>query len=131
MSAGITLSGITINAPDAIELARFYARITDGEAIGGPQWACVNGPGGCLEFQGDDDFQTPTWPMGTVPMHLHLDFLVDDLAATEIRVVNAGAYRFDVQPNVDHCVVFADPAGHPFCLTTWDPSRAAAESSTT
>jgi hypothetical protein len=20
----------------------------------------------------------------------------------------------------DHCTVFADPAGHRFCLTTWD-----------
>ena len=22
--------------------------------------------------------------------------------------------------NAEHCLVFADPAGHPFCLTTWD-----------
>lgn len=25
-----------------------------------------------------------------------------------------------VQPNSDHCLVYADPAGHPFCLSTWD-----------
>jgi hypothetical protein len=52
-------------------------------------------------------------------MQLHLDFLVDDLAATEARVLAAGATKFDSQPNADHCLVFADPAGHPFCLTTW------------
>ncbi len=53
-------------------------------------------------------------------MHLHLDFFVDDLAATEVRVLAAGATRFDAQPNSDHCFVYADPIGHPFCLSTWD-----------
>ena len=32
----------------------------------------------------------------------------------------AGATRFDFQPNSDHCFVYSDPAGHPFCLSTWD-----------
>ena len=49
-----------------------------------------------------------------------MDFYVDDLAATEARVVAAGATKFEFQPNADHCLVFADPAGHPFCLTTWE-----------
>jgi hypothetical protein len=52
-------------------------------------------------------------------IQMHLDFLVDDLAAGD-RVLAAGATRFDLHPNADHCLVFADPAGHPFCLTTWD-----------
>ena len=52
-------------------------------------------------------------------MLVHLEFLVDDLAATAARVLAAGATRFDHQPNDDHCLVFADPAGHPFCLSTW------------
>jgi hypothetical protein len=47
-------------------------------------------------------------------------FYVDDLAATQARVLAAGATRYEFQPNADHCLVFADPAGHPFCLTTWD-----------
>jgi Glyoxalase-like domain len=32
----------------------------------------------------------------------------------------AGATRYEVQPNPDHRTVFADPAGHPFCLSTWE-----------
>jgi hypothetical protein len=48
------------------------------------------------------------------------DAIVDDLAATGARVLAAGATRFDFQPNSDHCFVYADPAGHPFCLSTWD-----------
>ena len=51
---------------------------------------------------------------------IHLDFLVDDLAAAEARVLEAGARKYDFQPNAGHCLVFADPVGHPFCLTTLD-----------
>ena len=36
------------------------------------------------------------------------------------RHVLSGATRLDFQPNADHCFVYADPAGHPFCLSTWD-----------
>ncbi len=35
-------------------------------------------------------------------------------------MLSAGATRFTFQPNAEHCLVFADPAGHPFCLTTVD-----------
>ena len=41
-------------------------------------------------------------------------------AATEGAGARAGATKFDFQPNDDHCTVFADPVGHPFCLSTWD-----------
>ena len=57
-------------------------------------------------------------------MQMHLDFLVDDLEATGARVLAAGATLLDFQPNSDHCFVYADPAGHPFCLSTWDGSGA-------
>jgi len=38
-------------------------------------------------------------------------------------VLAAGATKYDFQPNNDHCSVFADPAGHAFCLSTWGKSR--------
>jgi catechol-2,3-dioxygenase len=125
MSERIRLSGVTVNAPDALELARFYAEITGGVAKGDSGWAAATGPNGFIAFQRVEDFRPPTWPTGAVPMLLHLDFFVDDLEATEARVLKAGATRFDVQPNSDHCFVYADPAGHPFCLSTWDGPRLA------
>jgi hypothetical protein len=48
---------------------------------------------------------------------MHLDFDVDDLDATQARVLAAGATKYDFQPN-NHCRVFADSAAHPFCLST-------------
>lgn len=120
MSNAIRLSGVTVNAADALELARFYAEITGGVIRGGSHWATVTGPNGDIGFQQVDDFRPPVWPGSDVPIQMHLDFYVDDLAASEARALAAGATRFDFQPNSDHCFVYADPAGHPFCLSMWD-----------
>lgn len=123
MSDAIRLSGVTVNTSDAIALARFYALITGGTAKGSTRWAVVTGPNAAIGFQQVGDFRPPVGPVGAVPMQMHLDFFVDDLAATEARVLAAGATRYDFQPNSDHCFVYADPAGHPFCLSTWDSAQ--------
>ncbi|MGB9377543.1 MAG: VOC family protein [Mycobacteriales bacterium] len=123
MSDRIRLNGTTVNAPDALALAQFYAEITNGVAQGTSHWAAVtgsNGSIGSIAFQQVDDFRPPEWPGKDVPMQMHLDFFVDDLEATAERVLAAGATLLDFQPNSDHCIVYADPAGHPFCLSTWD-----------
>ncbi|HEY0951972.1 VOC family protein [Nocardioides sp.] len=120
MSDLIRLSGTTVNAPDAIALARFYAEITGGVATGSERWALVTGPNGDIGFQQVAEHRPPTWPEGEVGMQLHLEFFADDLETTGARVLAAGATRFEHQPNADHCIVYADPAGHPFCLSMWD-----------
>lgn len=58
MSDKIRLSGVTVNAPDALALATFYAEITGGTAHGGGQWASISGPDGCLEFHPRRCFST-------------------------------------------------------------------------
>ncbi|MEO7060969.1 MAG: VOC family protein [Lapillicoccus sp.] len=115
-----------MNAPDALALARFFAALTDGVATGDSHWAATTGPNGFLAFQQVDRFRAPTWPDGCLPAHMHLDFVVDDLDATGMRALAAGATRLEVQPNADHCIVYADPAGHPFCLSTWEGQALAA-----
>ncbi len=121
MTDSIRLSSVAVNCPDSGALAAFYAEITGGRVvIANEEWATVDGPGGRIDFQSVPDHVPPTWPVPATPVQLHLDFFVDDLEAAGARVVAAGATRFDTQPNAEHCLVFADPAGHPFCLTTWD-----------
>ena len=117
----IHLSTATLHCTDARELAGFYAELTGGAVTAfNDVWAVVTGPGGRIEFQSVADFRSPTWPSGDTPIHMHLDFLVDDLQAAEAVASTCGATRSDFQPNADHCIVMRDPAGHPFCLTTWD-----------
>ena len=120
MTDSISLSSVALECPDAGRLAAFYAEITGGEVVFHvDSWATVVAPSGRLDFQTSPGYRPPSWPDPASSMQMHLDFDVDDLAATEARVLAAGATKFDQQPN-DHCLVFADPAGHPFCLTTLD-----------
>jgi hypothetical protein len=120
VSDSITLSSAALDCPDARELAAFYADITGGRVtFENDAWATVDGPGGRIDFQTVPGYRPPAWPDPTSSIQIHLDFYVEDLGATETRVLAAGARKFEFQPNADHCFVFADPVGHPFCLSTW------------
>jgi len=63
-----------------------------------------------LAFQRIPEHRSPTWPDPAVPQQMHLDVMVDDLTTAAHTVLALGAVTL---PG-DH--VFADPAGHPFCL---------------
>lgn len=100
MSDSIQLSSVAVNCPDATELAKFYADITGGRiSYSHPDWATVVSPGGRIDFQTVADFQAPRWPAQSGLVHI--DFLVDDLSAAEVRVV-AAATKYDAQPNAEH-----------------------------
>jgi Glyoxalase-like domain len=83
------------------------------------RWATVNGPAGRLDFQVAPGHVPPLWPDPASSMQMHLDFDVDDLDTAEARVLAAGATTLEYVDN-DHFRVYADPAGHPFCLCTED-----------
>jgi catechol 2,3-dioxygenase-like lactoylglutathione lyase family enzyme len=63
-----------------------------------------------LAFQRAPDHRAPTWPDPAVPQQIHLDVMVEDVAEATPVVLALGATRLDDDG------VFADPAGHPFCL---------------
>ncbi len=114
---GISLFAVTIDAPDAIGLARFYADLLGMEVTyDGPEGALIAGGGKNLMFQQVSDYNPPRWPDPAHPQQAHLDILVDDLGASAARALDLGASR--LQQGSDGWQVFADPAGHPFCLTT-------------
>ena len=63
----------------------------------------------------------PDWPNGAPPQQVHLDLWVDDLQAAHAEVVRLGArvlkQAAEPDPGDDsNFQVYADPAGHPFCL---------------
>ncbi len=79
--------------------------IVDGEPRVGVQYA--------------PDHVPPDWPHGSPPQQVHLDLWVEDFAAAHEHVVALGARV--LQPargstEGDDWQVYADPAGHPFCL---------------
>jgi len=120
MSDSIKFGGVTLDCPHVGELAAFYAEITGGEVtVLSDHWAMMTCPdGSAIYFQVSPAYSPPTWPDAVSSAQMHLDFDVDDLDATEARALAAGATKYDFQPN-GHCRVYADPAGHPFCLSTF------------
>ncbi len=120
MTERIRFSSVTIACPKPAELAAFYADITGGEVtfVHDDEWASLRCAGARIEFMGVPGYEAPRWPEDS--SLIHIDFHVDDLESAGTRVERAGATRFDTQPNVAHCLVFADPVGHPFCLSLID-----------
>lgn len=116
----MTLSGTTLDSPDARALAAFYRELL-GWPIGQdePDWVTLRPPGGGvgLAFQTEPAYVRPTWPArpDRQQMMMHLEIRVDDLAAAGARATAAGATLADYQPQED-VRVYLDPAGHPFCL---------------
>jgi catechol-2,3-dioxygenase len=110
------LFAVTIDAPDASALAHFYADLLGMDVTyEGPEGAMAAGGGKSLMFQQVDGYAAPRWPDPAYPQQAHLDILVDDLDAGESRAIELGASRLHDAP--EGFRVFADPAGHPFCLT--------------
>ncbi|MEH1164111.1 VOC family protein [Micromonospora sp. CPCC 205539] len=109
------LFAVTIDAPDASALAHFYADLTGMEVTyDGPEGALLASDGKSLMFQQITDYNPPRWPDAAQPQQAHLDFRVDDLAVGEAQALELGARRLSAGD--ESFTVFADPAGHPFCL---------------
>jgi catechol 2,3-dioxygenase-like lactoylglutathione lyase family enzyme len=104
-----------IDAPDAPALARFYAALLGMEVTyEGSEGSFITGGGKSLMFQQVSDYNPPQWPDPAHPQQAHLDIDVDDLDAGQARALELGATRLAGEGRGFR--VFADPAGHPFCL---------------
>jgi catechol-2,3-dioxygenase len=112
----VQLFAVTIDAAEPGALARFYADLLGMEVTyEGPEGALIAGDGKSLMFQEVSDYNPPQWPDPARPQQAHLDVLVDDLDAGEVRALELGASRLN--GGGEQFRVFADPEGHPFCLT--------------
>jgi len=114
---------IVLECADPEPLATFWSAVLDRAIVQRDDdwWALRRDPAGSrLAFQVVDAFEPPPWPGRTGEQQVHLDIEVDDLEPARSRVLELGARRLSdvVEPGDDEWQVFADPAGHPFCLVT-------------
>lgn len=123
----LDVPAFVLDCPDPAALADFYARLlgwrilpddpTDTEdPTEDGEWVDLVHPGGHgrLAFQRDPEFQAPTWPARERPQMAHLDLRVADLDAAHEHALAVGARLLDASHRTFR--VYADPAGHPFCL---------------
>ncbi len=128
-----TVVQTVLDTPDPRALAEFYRALlglsyrpgdeppADGEPDpNGADWLVLTG-GFPLAFQYVPRLTPTTWPDPQVPQQLHLDITVastDELEHHSRRAVELGArvLRDRSDDPEEPLRVFADPAGHPFCL---------------
>ncbi|MFJ8000005.1 VOC family protein [Streptomyces sp. NPDC096310] len=116
-----TLDTVVLDCPDPLALARFYAQVLGGEVKettdGTDSWVELRGaPGAPLAFQSAPGFVPPAWPAAEPSQQFHLDLTVPDLDVAEKAVLALGAVPLDATDRQRTFRVYADPAGHPFCL---------------
>lgn len=116
------LQCVVLDCPDVLELARFYQSLLGGEVNQpDPRWAVSDdfstlhtGSGLVFAFQRVKDYRSPRWPGSTHPQQFHLDLDVPDLDQAQEQALGFGATLLHVDTRGWR--IFADPAGHPFCL---------------
>jgi predicted enzyme related to lactoylglutathione lyase len=112
---------LVFDAADLTAESSFWAGVLGGTVDAEDDWHMVLVEGKpVVGVQLAPDHIRPEWPDGT-PQQIHLDLWVDDVEAAHDEVLSLGAEllkRAEVRPPEagDNFQVYADPAGHPFCL---------------
>jgi catechol 2,3-dioxygenase-like lactoylglutathione lyase family enzyme len=127
---------VVLDCTDARELAEFYRQLLglryrpgdEPPAAGQPDtagqdWLVLRDAAGRAQvaFQQVATLPKATWPEGPVPQQLHLDLTVPttaDLDSQHERALALGARLLQDHSDdpEEPLRVYADPAGHPFCI---------------
>jgi len=122
MTEHVRFGAVSFDCEDPHPLADFWAAVVDGEvAFRSDGFDAVKAGSLWLTAVKVDNYQPPTWPGDGTPKQIHLDLSVSDLMAGEREVLALGATKASTQPAPESYLVFLDPAGHPFCLSTAIP----------
>ena len=111
---------VTFDAADLGAESAFWAGVLSGEVHPDGDWHMVTVSGEPrVGVQLAPDHVAPDWPNGTPGQQIHLDLWVEDFQSAHQAVMALGARVLrEAQGNTsgDDFQVYADPAGHPFCL---------------
>ncbi|MEI6402681.1 MAG: VOC family protein [Actinomycetota bacterium] len=116
---------VVFDASDLVGESAFWAGMLDGRVLADDDFHCV--------FDAEDrwvigvqlapNHQPPDWPNGN-PQQVHLDLHVDDPSVAHAKALALGARLLRAAEDLDAPEghqVYADPAGHPFCIGWGQP----------
>ena len=128
---------VVLDTTNARELAEFYRKLLglayrpgdEETAPDGDDWLVLRDAHGVnkLAFQEIGTLPAATWPEGPRPQQLHLDLTVDSISELDRqheRALSLGARLLNDRSTdpVEPLRVYADPAGHPFCIFVVPPT---------
>jgi predicted enzyme related to lactoylglutathione lyase len=112
---------VVFDAADLAAESRFWAGVLGGTVDAEDDWHMVLVDGEPrVGVQLAPNHVPPEWPDGT-PQQIHFDLWVDDIDTAHDEVMSLGAKVLkpaedEPSESQDNYQVYADPAGHPFCL---------------
>jgi hypothetical protein len=122
---------VVFDAADVGAESAFWAALLGGVVVDDdPGFHCVvdSDSRWLLGVQHDPDHTPPGWPDDEPHQQLHLDLHVDDPVEACANAVELGARplftEHDPNSRAEGFRVFADPAGHPFCIGWGHPDDA-------
>jgi predicted enzyme related to lactoylglutathione lyase len=111
---------VVFDAADLSAESKFWAGVLGGMVDAEDEWHMVLVDAKPrVGVQLAPDHVPPDWPDGTPKQQIHLDLWVDDVDAAHEKVMSLGARVLKAaadSDSADNFQVYADPAGHPFCL---------------
>jgi predicted enzyme related to lactoylglutathione lyase len=112
------LGRLVLDCDDPEQMAVFYAELLglEARAESTAERIVLKTPGTTpsLVFQHVSSYVPPRWHDPSYPAQVHLDLHFNDPAAARTAAERLGAVA--LPPPRGSCDVYADPAGHPFCL---------------
>jgi hypothetical protein len=121
-------SVVVFDASDVRAESEFWAGMLDGHVFVGDTFHSVIDAAGewRIGVQLAPEHVAPDWPDGA-PQQVHIDLHVDDPKPAHEQAMRLGARLLqadDLDSDEGH-QVYADPAGHPFCIGWGHSSREA------
>lgn len=115
----ISQTMVVLDAADLNAVSSFWAGLLAGTVRADEDWHTIYVDGEPrMAVQLAPNHVPPEWPDGT-PQQIHLDLYVEDVRAAHADVMSLGARLLKEAPDLGSAhgfQVYADPAGHPFCL---------------
>lgn len=112
---------VVFDASDLAAESAFWAGVLGGRVVAEDDWHSVVDRAGewRIGVQLAPDHVPPDWPGNDPGQQVHLDLHVEDIRSAHDEVMALGARLLQSFPDLDApegFQVYADPAGHPFCL---------------
>ena len=122
-------SVVVFDAADLRSESTFWAGLLGGHVLEDEAFHSVIDSGGQwrIGVQLAPNHVPPDWPDGA-PQQVHVDLHVEDFKDAHAQAMALGARLLRAAPDLESAEghqVYADPAGHPFCVGWGHPSREA------
>jgi hypothetical protein len=118
---------VVFDAADLAAESTFWAGMLGGRVFTDDDWHSVIDADGrwVIGVQLAPNHLPPEWPNGN-PQQIHLDLHVEDFADAHDEAIALGARLLQAADDLtidEGFQVYADPAGHPFCLGWGQPNE--------